>query len=69
MGVGIDWASNPLSYELEILTLVNNEGVGFDIRGIFLECAIYESITNGFLVGELAIADATGLLEFFVFIK
>ena len=63
MGAGIDWASNPLSYELEILTLVNNEGVGFDIRGIFLECAIYESITNGFLVGELAIADATGLLE------
>ena len=63
MATGIDWASNPLSYELEVLTLVNNEGAGFDIRGIMLECNIYENIKHNFLTGKLAIADATGLLE------
>ena len=63
MAAGMDWASNPLSYELEILTLVNNEGEGFDIRELMLECNIYESISNNFLVGEIAISDAVGLLE------
>ena len=63
MAAGMDWANNPLSYELEVLTLVNNEGVGFDLRGIFLECNIYENIRSNFLSGELAIADAVGLLE------
>ena len=63
MAGGINWASNPLSYELEVLTLVNNEGAGFDLRGIFLECNIFENIRHNFLTGELAIADATGLLE------
>ena len=33
MRVGLDWSSNPLSYELETLTLINNEGVGFAING------------------------------------
>ena len=27
-----EWTTNPLAYELEVLTLVNNEGVGYDIR-------------------------------------
>ena len=63
MATGLDWAGNPLSYELEILTLVNNEGEGFDIRELMLECNIYESISNNFLVGEIAISDAVGLLE------
>ena len=48
MAAGLDWANNPLSYELEVLTLVNNEGAGFDIRGIMLECNIYENIKNSF---------------------
>jgi len=63
MAAGMDWASNPFSYELEILTLVNNEGEGFDIREMMMECNIYENIRNNFLVGEIAIADAVGLLE------
>ena len=29
-------SSQPFSYELEVLTLVNNEGEGFDIRKVFL---------------------------------
>ena len=58
--VGTDKSFN---YDLEVLTLVNNEGAGFDIRGIFLECNIYENIKNNFLTGKLAIADATGFLE------
>ena len=57
------WTTNPLAYELEVLTLVNNEGVGYDIRNLMLECNIYESITSNFLMGEIAIADAIGLLE------
>ena len=55
------WTTNPLSYELEVLTLVNNEGVGYDIRDLMLECNIYESITSNFLMGEIAISDAIGL--------
>ena len=58
-----EWTTNPLAYELEVLTLVNNEGVGYDIRELMLECNIYESITSNFLMGEIAIADAIGLLE------
>ena len=58
-----EWTTNPLAYELEVLTLVNNEGVGYDIRNLMLECNIYESITSNFLMGEIAIADAIGLLE------
>jgi hypothetical protein len=63
MAAGMDWAGNPLSYELEVLTLVNNEGEGFDIREMMLECNIYENILNNFLIGEIAIADAVGFLE------
>ena len=33
MAVSVD-SSNPSSYELEVLTLVNNEGDGFDIRSL-----------------------------------
>ena len=56
-------SSNPKSYELEILTVVNNEGDGFDIRNIMLECNIYESINRNFLLGELILADSISFLE------
>ena len=62
MAVGTD-SSNPTSYELEILTIVNNEGEGFDIRDMMLECNLYESITRNFLMGELVIGDSIGLRE------
>ena len=62
MAVGTD-SSNPRSYELEILTIVNNEGDGFDIRDIMVECNIYESIHRNFLMGELIISDAIGFYE------
>ena len=56
-------SSNPQSYELEVLTIVNNEGDGFDIRSIFQECNIYESITRNFLLGEVIVSDAVAFLE------
>ena len=56
-------SSNPKSYELEILTVVNNEGDGFDIRNIMLECNINESINRNFLLGELILADSISFLE------
>tara|TARA_A100001011_G_C14305007_1_gene842630 strand:- start:520 stop:1995 length:1476 start_codon:yes stop_codon:yes gene_type:complete len=62
MAIGND-NSNPTSYELEILTLVNNEGEGFDIRNIFMSCKIFESITSNFLMGEIIISDGINLLE------
>ena len=62
MAQGIDTAT-PSSYELEILTIVNNEGEGFDIRGIFIECNIYESIHRNFLLGEVVVSDSTAFLE------
>ncbi len=62
MATGTD-NSNPTSYELEILTIVNNEGEGFDIRGLMLECNLYESISRNFLMGELVIGDSIGLRE------
>ena len=62
MGIGID-NSKPDSYELEILTLVNNEGEGFDIRELLVECAISESIRTNFLMGTLVIGDSINLLE------
>lgn len=62
MAVGTD-SSNPTSYELEILTIVNNEGEGFDIRDLMIECNLYESITRNFLMGELMIGDSIGLKE------
>ena len=62
MAVGTD-SSNPRSYELEILTIVNNEGDGFDVRELMVECNIYESIHRNFLMGELIISDAIGFLE------
>ena len=55
--------SSPLSYELQIMSIVNNEGDGFDIRDIFQECNIYESIHRNFLLGEVIIADQVGFLE------
>jgi len=62
MAIGID-SSNPSSYELEILTIVNNEGDGFDVRSLMLSCNIYESIKRNFLLGELIIADSIAFLE------
>lgn len=56
-------SSKPFSYDLEVLTLVNNEGQGFDLRKVFMGVKIHESITSNFLLGEIAIADSTGLLE------
>jgi hypothetical protein len=62
MAVGTD-SSNPTSYELEILTIVNNEGEGFDIRDMMIELNLYESITRNFLMGELLIGDSIGLKD------
>ena len=62
MATAID-SGNPLSYELDILTIVNNEGDGFDIRNIFIECNIYESIHRNFLLGEIVLTDQIGFLE------
>tara|TARA_Y100000758_G_scaffold241220_1_gene177257 strand:- start:1290 stop:2750 length:1461 start_codon:yes stop_codon:yes gene_type:complete len=62
MPTGTD-SSNPQSYELEILTIVNNEGEGFDVRDLMIECSIFESINRNFLLGELIIGDAVALLE------
>lgn len=56
-------SSNPQSYELEVLTIVNNEGEGFDIRDLMIECSIFESINRNFLLGELIIGDAIALME------
>ena len=56
-------SSNPKNIELEILTIVNNEGDGFDIRDVMLECNIYESISRNFLLGECIISDSVALLE------
>ena len=52
MAVGID-NSKPDSYELEILTIVNNEGEGFDVRDLMIECVLSESIQSNFLQGCL----------------
>ena len=62
MATGVD-NSNSTSYELEILTIVNNEGDGFDIRDMLIECNLFESIHHNFLMGELIIGDAVGLKE------
>ena len=62
MAVSVD-SSIPSSYELEVLTLVNNEGDGFDIRSLMLSCNIYESIKRNFLLGEMVIADSISFLE------
>ena len=56
-------SSTPKSIELEVLTIVNNEGDGFDIRNAMMECNIYESIERNFLLGECIIADSIALLE------
>ena len=55
--------TNPFQYNLEILTIVNNEGQTFDIRNMMLECRLYESMNSNFLVGELLVVDALGVLE------
>tara|TARA_Y100001963_G_scaffold106797_1_gene147595 strand:+ start:2530 stop:4011 length:1482 start_codon:yes stop_codon:yes gene_type:complete len=55
--------TDPFSYNLEILTLVNNEGVAFDVRKAFAGLKLNESITQNFLSGELSIIDGVGLLE------
>ena len=49
MATGTERA-NPQSYELEVLTIVNNEGEGFDIRDLMIECSIFESINRNFLI-------------------
>jgi len=51
------------SYHLEIMTIVNNEGEAFDVRQLFIQCFINESIYDNFLSGEVVIADSIGLLE------
>ena len=56
-------SSSPTSYELEVLTIVNNEGDGFDIRNQFLELNLYEGIQQPFLAGEIVIGDTVGLRE------
>ena len=56
-------SSKPFSYDLEVLTLVNNEGEGFDIRKVFTHCKIWEDISQNFLLGEIGISDSTGMLE------
>ena len=58
--VGTDKAFN---YNLEVLTLVNNEGEGFDIRRTFLGLELTESITQNFLQGAITINDSTGMIE------
>ena len=55
--------TNPFQYNLEILTIVNNEGQTFDIRSLMIECRLYESMNSNFLVGELLVVDALGVLE------
>ena len=62
MPIGLD-SGNPLSYDLEVLTIVNNEGDGFDIKNIFIECNIYESIHRNFLLGEVVVSDQVAFLE------
>ena len=62
MAVGID-NSKPDSYELEILTIVNNEGEGFDVRDLMIECVLSESIKSNFLQGHLLIGDSINFLE------
>ena len=54
---------NPFHYNLEILTIVNNEGQTFDIKGMMIECRLYESMNSNFLIGELLVSDALGVLE------
>ena len=39
------------SYELDVLTIVNNEGDGFDIRNQLIELNLYEGIQQPFLAG------------------
>lgn len=56
-------SSSPKSYNLEILTIVNNEGDGADVKNIMLECNIYESLTRNFLLGELVLMDSVNFLE------
>ena len=62
MAIGKD-NSRATSYELEVLTLVNNEGDGFDIRNQLIQCKIYESITANFLIGNIVIDDGINLFE------
>ena len=56
-------SSKPFSYDLEVLTLVNNEGEGYDLRKVFIGVKLHESITQNFLLGEIGISDSTGMLE------
>ena len=51
------------SFNLEILTIVNNEGEAFDVRNVFIQCLINESIYDNFLTGEIIFADGIGMLE------
>ena len=59
-------SSSPKSYNLEILTIVNNEGDGADVKNIMLECNIYESLTRNFLLGELVLMDSVNFLENYI---
>ena len=45
----------PFNYDLQVLTIVNNEGEGFDIRKIFFGLQLHEGITENFLLGEVSI--------------
>ena len=54
---------NPHSYNLDVMTIVNIDNEGFDIRNIFRQCLIRESIRQNYLTGEVVVVDSIGLLE------
>ena len=56
-------SSNPKSYSLDILTIVNNEGDSADVKSLMVECNIYESISRSYLLGEIVLGDSVNFLE------
>jgi len=56
-------AQDHTSFNLEILTIVNNEGEAFDVINVFQQVILHESIYENFLTGEIAFHDGTGMLE------
>lgn len=50
-------------YNLEILTIVNNEGEGTDVRDMMLSLELTEEIRTNFLMGKMILADSINLLE------
>ena len=58
---------DPLYYDLDICTIINNEGWGMDIRNLMGECTIYESIFNNFITGEMVIDDSINMYDKLMF--